>query len=201
MTSRRPVFLDGTNAGLLAVIVAVPLLAMVLTAGPIRRFAQRAIESQERQSVEISRLVEKKRALTPVEPSERERVDATLASFEANVASLGEEPDTQLVHELSALIESSGARDVRVQLSPPVPDQEPRSPIVVASLAGDRSVSLVPNPARIAMRSDFDGLRAVLDRMAAPGHSIQIDSAVFVREGESIRAEFDVTYWSRESVP
>lgn len=201
MKTSRPAILDGSNAGLLAAIFAVPLLALIVSAGPIRGFARRASAAQERQSEEIARLAERKRELRPVARSERERVDEALADFETDVASLGEYPTTRLVHDLSTLLESSGAREVRVSLAPPVPGEEPRAPLVVAALDGGRALTLVPNAVRVALRSDFAGLRSALDAMAEGGRTIQIDSAEFVRDGEAIRVDLDITFWSREGAP
>ncbi len=59
MENRRPAFLDGTNSGLLAAIVAVPLLALIVWAGPLRGFVRRAADEQERQRVEIERFIER----------------------------------------------------------------------------------------------------------------------------------------------
>ena len=200
MTSRRPSLLDGTNAGLLAAIVALPLLALVVSAGPIRSFARRAIEARERQSEDISRLAERKRALAPVEKRERQRVTAALAELEANVASLGPDPSAQLVRELTALLESAGARDVRVRV--PLPDDAEagaRPSLVVSALDGSRGLALSATPVHVAMQTDFEALRAALDALSASGRTIQIDSAKLVRDGEAIRSELELTGWSREA--
>jgi len=201
MESRRPAFLDGTNAGLLAAIVAVPLLALVVWVGPLHGFVRRAAEEQERQSAEIEHLVEKKRALTPVAPSERERVRAALAEFEADVTSLGDHPNARLVQAMADLLERAGVREVRVTLPPPIPEEEPRAPLVVAALDGTSAIALVPNSVHVALRSDFTGLRAALDALGDPGRTIQVEAADFVRDGASVKATLEITYWSRERVP
>ena len=201
MESRRPAFLDGTNSGLLAAIVAVPLLALIVWVGPVRGFVRSAVDEQERQRGEIERFIEKKHALTPVAQSERERVRAALAEFEADVVSLGEHRDARLVQSLATLLEGAGVRDVRVTLPPARPGDEPRAPLVVAALDGSGAIALVPNSVHVALRSDFAGLRAALDALADPGRTIQLEGADFVRDGASVKATLDVTYWSRESAP
>lgn len=201
MSTSRPVFLEGSNAGLLAAIVAIPLLALVLWFGPLRGFVRRAAEEQARQGAEIERLAEKKRALTPVAPDERERVRTALAGFEADVASLGEHADARLIRSIAALLEGAGAHDVRVSRAPPPPGESPAAPLVVAALDGSSAFALVPNPVRVALRSDFAGLRAALDAFGDPGRTIQIDAADFARDGENIKATLELIYWSREPAP
>jgi hypothetical protein len=199
MASRRAAILDGTNSGLLAAILAVPLLALVVWLGPVRGFAQRADAEQVLQRAEIERLIERKRTLTPIAASERERVDAALTAFEADVATLGANPNAQLVRSISTLLEAASAHDVRVTLSPPSPTEEPGAPLAVAALDGARPMTLVPNAVHVALRSDFTGLRAALDALREPGRTIQIESADFTRDGANVKATLELVYWSRES--
>jgi len=190
--------LDGTNAGLLAAILAVPLLALVVWLGPLRGFVHRAAEQQARQRTEIERLIERKRALTPIALSERERVNAAVTAFEAEVPSLGAHPNAQLVQVISTLLEAASARDVRVTLSPPSPAEGAPASLVVAALDGTRPMALVPKAVHVALRSDFTGLRAALDALREPGRTIQIESADFARDGASVKATLELVYWTRE---
>ncbi|MBM4337631.1 MAG: hypothetical protein FJ108_17220 [Deltaproteobacteria bacterium] len=198
MTSRRPGILDGTNVGLLAAIVALPLLALVVAAGPIRGFARRAIEARERQSEEISRLEERKRALAPVEEGERQRIAAALVELESDAAWLGPDPSAQLGHDLEALLAAAGASDVRVRVVPREGDGGVRPPLLVSALDGSSGLELTPNSVHVAMRADFEALRDAFDALAATGRAIQIDSARLVRDGDAIRSELTLTCWSRE---
>ncbi len=198
MATRRSAFLDGSNAGLCAAILAVPLLAVLVWYGPLRGFVQRAGEEQALQSAEIERLVQRKRTLSPLATSERERVDAALTAFEADVAKLGANPNAKLVKSIATLLESAGARDVRVTLSPPSQTEQPRAEVSVADLNGSRSMILVPNAVQAALRADFTSMRAALDALREPGHSIQVERAELVRDGASIKATLDLVYWSRE---
>jgi len=198
MANRWPAFLDGSNAGLFASILAVPLLALLVWLGPLRAFVQRAGEEQALQRAEIERLVERKRTLSSLAPSARERVDAALTAFEADVAPLGEHPNAKLVQSISSLLESAGARDVGVTLSLPSPTEEPRTPLMVAALDGGRPMTLVSNSVHVALRSDFTSLRAALDALREPGRTIQIESADFARDGASVKATLEIVYWTRE---
>ena len=154
MASRRPLFLDGTNAALLAAILAIPALALVLWLGPLRGFVHRAGAEQALQQAEIERLIERKRALTSLAPSERERVDNALAAFEADLTPLGADPNTALVQSISALLESVSASDVRVTPATPGPTEEARMALVVASVDGSRPMTLVPNAVHVELRGD-----------------------------------------------
>ncbi len=151
--------------------------------------------------MEIERFIERKRSLTPVAPSERERVRAALTEFEADVVVLGEHPKARLVQSVATLFEGVGVRDVQVTLPPPSPGEEPRAPLIVAALDGSGAIALVPHSVHVALRSDFAGLRAALDALADPGRTIQLEGADFVRDGESVKATLELTYWSRESAP
>jgi len=201
MASRRPLFLDGTNAALLAAILAIPALALVLWLGPLRGFVHRAGAEQARQRAEIERLIEKKRALTSLAPSERERVDEALAAFEAVLTPLGADPNTALVQSISTLLEAVSASDVRVTLAPPGPAEEARAALVVASVDGARRMTLVPNAVHVELRSDFTGLRAALDALRDPERTIQIERADFARDGVGVKAALVLVYWSREREP
>jgi hypothetical protein len=201
MASRRPLFLDGTNAALLAAILAAPALALVLWLGPLRGFVHRAGEEQALQRAEIERLIERKRALTSLAPSERERVDHALTAFEADLTPLGADPNTTLVQSISSLLEAASASDVRVTLAPPIPGEETRAALVVGSLDGARPMTLVPNAVHVTLRSDFAGLRAALDALRDPGRTIQIERANFARDGAGVKAALELVYWSREREP
>lgn len=198
MASRRPIFLDGGNAGLLAAILAVPLLAGLVWLGPLRGFVKRAHAEQAQHAAEIERLAEKKRTLTALAPSERERVEALLTGFEARVTVLGANANAQLARSISSLLEGANAQEIRVTPSPPGPETEPGPTLVVASLDGSRAMTLIPDPVQVSLRSDFVGLRAALDALREPGHTIQIESAEFARDGASVKTTLELVYWSRE---
>jgi len=199
MASRRSALFDGSNAGLLAAVVAAPLLGLLVGLGPLRDFVRRAGEQQTVQRAEIERILERRRTLSPLSSAERARVAAALAALEAGVAPLGARPGEALGPSLASLFEGAGAGELRVTFSPSDAVAAGPLPLLVAELDGSRPMTLIPNPVRVALTADINGIRRALDALGAHGHAMQLERAELVRAGARVEAVLEIVYWSREA--
>ena len=110
----RPAFLDLKNAGLLAVMVLVALLALIIVFGPLSRAAE-SVESERQRYVEkVERLKQRVDSLKPLSTEARTRLSQFVAGLQQQTIQLGVNPESELVREVSRLLESTGVRGVQV---------------------------------------------------------------------------------------
>jgi len=197
----RPAFLDLKNAGLLAVMVLVALLALIIVFGPLSRAAE-SVESERQRYVEkVERLKQRVDSLKPLSTEARTRLSQFVAGLQQQTIQLGVNPESELVREVSRLLESTGVRGVQVIVRQNHEAEEgdgDRNLIEVAPLEGGASFRLVPHNIQAQLRSDFPDLRRALDRLADPTVPVQVERVTLVRQGNEIHATVRLVYWSRE---